>query len=446
VALPQVTSSDAVWAAVDEYDEIGGHAFHEKYGFGPSDAYLIRARGRLYDSKAILAAAQGYEDATLGAAANEFSGGGQVRRRLKHLGFDVIVDRRCGDLLKLVPRIRTSSDDGSQRVYKPLLLLDALGRAARGEARLLPFTVYEDSLEALLAEVARSHGDAAIANAWWRLPGDELWEVAAQDRSILRPAGERAGAGPPSMGELRTQVGGLPEPFYSALREVPELAPTATHLLLDRFFGGLAPEQKTALLAIAGATDPIPTGIAEDIHLVVKWITSYEPETIGRHREIVDKRGAVWWGVFSRNERTVLAEQWLQQLREQLAEGRETCIFISGDSCWRTRLHQIETNRELVDPELIPNYYARVAAEPPRCPGSSHKPTDRSHTYKTACLVGGPNRELRASNSRWLPLGSSPRRGWKDASPLAADATCADGRRHSQLRLHSDPRLEHGAT
>jgi hypothetical protein len=45
VALPQVSDQAAVWAAIDEYDEIGGRAFHEKYGFGPSDEYLVSARG-----------------------------------------------------------------------------------------------------------------------------------------------------------------------------------------------------------------------------------------------------------------------------------------------------------------------------------------------------------------------------------------------------------------
>jgi hypothetical protein len=123
VAFPQVTEPQAVWAAIDEYDRLGAHAFHEKYGFGPADEYFVPARGRLYDSKAILAAAQAYEHPNLGPARNEFSGGAEVQRRLSRLGFTMRRDRRCGDFLKLLPGLRVGGKDSSIRVSKPLLLL-----------------------------------------------------------------------------------------------------------------------------------------------------------------------------------------------------------------------------------------------------------------------------------------------------------------------------------
>lgn len=359
MAIPSVTQPSAVWAAIDEYDRLGGRGFHEKYGFGPADEYFVSARGRLYDSKAILAAAQGYEDQVLGPAPNDFSGGGQVQRRLERLGFDVIVDRRSGDLLKLLPAIRVARDGGSERVYKPLLLLVALGRVASGEPRLAPFGTYEEVLEPLLERLSDGHGVAAVQNAWWRLPRDNLWEIWSDSGTVVRAAGEPAGTGPstPAISELRSQTGGVPQRFHDALREVPALPATAAHVLVDRFFGDRTAEEKESLLSLASVSRAArPTD--SDIHLVVKWAARHEPETIARHQEVIDRHGAVWWALFSQStEQWQVAQHWLDQLRAQIAAGRETFVFISGPSYRKSRLHQVETDRDQVDPDLLPSYY-----------------------------------------------------------------------------------------
>ena len=313
-----MSDPNAVWAAIDEYDRIGSHAFHEKYRFGPADVYLVRARGRLYDSKAILAAAQGYENPALQAATNDFSGGGQVRRRLQRLGFEVLLDRRCGDFLKLIARIRTARGDNSQRVYKPLLLLCALGRAAHQDARLLPFKSYEEELEPLLLRFADGHGDAAVANAWWRVPGDGLWEVVSDSGAVVRRAGERAASGLPSSGDLHTQVGGFPENFYNALLEVSELGATAANLLVDRYFPNAGSGDHEFLLELAGADHESRNAGQEDIHLIVKWRKSYEPATIAKHQEVVERQGAVWWAIFNQSEEQKVGREWLDHVRANL--------------------------------------------------------------------------------------------------------------------------------
>ncbi len=364
MATPKVTQESAVWQAIDEYDQVGGRAFHEKYGFGPADEYLLSARGRLYDSKAILAVAQGYEDEGLGPAGNgEFSGGVPVRHRLEGLGFDVIVDRRCGDFLKLLPAIRTASDRGSERVYKPLLLLVAIGRAASGQPRVAPFDVYGGSLEALLEQFAAGHGDAAFENAWWRLPGDGLWEVRSGSSQLVRAAGDRARTSPPAQSELRSQSGGLPERFYDALREVAALPATAANVLLERFFPDLAPDERQSLISLA-VGNGAGTVADLDIHLVVKWSPRYAPDTIAKHQEVVEQHGAVWWALFRQGEEPrQVAQRWVDQLRVQIEAGRDTFVFVSGETCWRTRLHEVETDIEQVDPELIPTYYAQVPGQ-----------------------------------------------------------------------------------
>ena len=50
MALGDLTSRDAVFAAVEEFDSLGREAFLEKYGFGRSREYFLKLNGRLYDS------------------------------------------------------------------------------------------------------------------------------------------------------------------------------------------------------------------------------------------------------------------------------------------------------------------------------------------------------------------------------------------------------------
>lgn len=84
----------AVQAAMAEFDRVGRSYFLEKYGFGKSREYMLRdpSTGKLYDSKAIIGAAYGYEfpgEGSLKAA--DFSGGeATVERLLTALGFQVV--------------------------------------------------------------------------------------------------------------------------------------------------------------------------------------------------------------------------------------------------------------------------------------------------------------------------------------------------------------------
>ncbi|HEY0601854.1 MAG TPA: hypothetical protein VGD58_03030 [Herpetosiphonaceae bacterium] len=97
MALTDLTSSDAVLRAVEEYDEIGQDAFLTKYGFGRAREFFLEHNGKLYDSKAIVGAAHGYQfphEGPLGA--RSFSGGeATVQRKLEDLGFTVrVIDKR----------------------------------------------------------------------------------------------------------------------------------------------------------------------------------------------------------------------------------------------------------------------------------------------------------------------------------------------------------------
>src|SRR5690349_13507559 len=97
MSLSDLTSSRAVDQALDEFDQLGRDAFLAKYGFGQPREYFVRRGSHLYDSKAIVGAAFGYQHPDRGALRpDEFSGGETtVQAKLEELGFDVVVVRRA---------------------------------------------------------------------------------------------------------------------------------------------------------------------------------------------------------------------------------------------------------------------------------------------------------------------------------------------------------------
>ena len=91
MALADLTSSNAVLRAVEEFDRIGQQAFLTKYGFGRAREYFLYYNGNLYDSKAIVGAAHGFQYPSQGPLGpHDFSGGERtVQRKLEDLGFEV---------------------------------------------------------------------------------------------------------------------------------------------------------------------------------------------------------------------------------------------------------------------------------------------------------------------------------------------------------------------
>ena len=93
MSLTDLTDPDAVRRAVAEHDQLGRDRFLALYRFSPARAYFLELGGRLYDSKAVVAAAHGYQHPSAGPLrADEFSGGQRtVQRKLEQLGFRVAV-------------------------------------------------------------------------------------------------------------------------------------------------------------------------------------------------------------------------------------------------------------------------------------------------------------------------------------------------------------------
>ena len=63
-----------VLSAIREHDQLGADEFRNKYGFTATRDYVLKERGKSYDSKAILGVAHRYATGTP-ARSEEFSGG-----------------------------------------------------------------------------------------------------------------------------------------------------------------------------------------------------------------------------------------------------------------------------------------------------------------------------------------------------------------------------------
>src|SRR5262245_823275 len=89
--LGDLTSREAVLAAIQECDTLGREAFLHKYGFGEARDYFLLHEGRAYDSKAIVGVAHGIQHPAKGPLRpSDFSGGdATVRKKLESLGFDL---------------------------------------------------------------------------------------------------------------------------------------------------------------------------------------------------------------------------------------------------------------------------------------------------------------------------------------------------------------------
>ena len=94
MAVNDVTR-ESVLTAMQEFDGLGRDQFLERYGFGPAREYFVAEGGRLYDSKALVGVAHGFEPGRRPLTPAEFSGGERtVGAHLGRLGFRVTREGR----------------------------------------------------------------------------------------------------------------------------------------------------------------------------------------------------------------------------------------------------------------------------------------------------------------------------------------------------------------
>ena len=151
--------------------------------------------------------------------------------------------------------------------HKPLLLLWAMGRAARGEDRLVSFGEVEEPLTGLLRHFGPPRRAYHPEFPFRYLATDGLWEVphvSSWGKKHLRDQGV---------------AGGLPEPLYRLLASDPTGARLAARRLLDEHFPASMHQhilEAVGLWGIAEAEDRVSHRPRRDPRFREAVLTAYE--------------------------------------------------------------------------------------------------------------------------------------------------------------------------
>ncbi|SFG89871.1 HNH endonuclease signature motif containing protein [Streptomyces mirabilis] len=254
MALTDITRIE-VEKAIEECDRLGRDAFLNSYGFRHARRYLLVQEGKHYDSKAIVGAAHGFLPDERPLAAKDFSGGAEhAARLLRDLGFDIVEELQMStlthdELIHRVINLKVNRSSGRRALYKPIALLWAMGRALRGEPRLLPWSETEEALKALLQRHGmrgeRLRPDYPVASLYH----DGLWTLHAYADAVTTAHGDAEvlrwfGTNQP--------LGGLAEPVYDLFRHSAVTSLAVIDELLGTFFEDLDP---APLLADVGLDD-----------------------------------------------------------------------------------------------------------------------------------------------------------------------------------------------
>ena len=134
------------------------------------------------------------------------------------------------DFLRALQHLNVWKRGDERAPHKPLLLLAALGRLSRGEARLVSFRELEAPLRELLQRFGPPRKIVHPHFPFWHLTSDGLWEIPeGQDL-----ASRKSSTPPPTV--LRRLAGGFPAAVDRVLRNDPELVEVAVvHLLAAHF-------------------------------------------------------------------------------------------------------------------------------------------------------------------------------------------------------------------
>ena len=140
------------------------------------------------------------------------------------------------EVLDAFENIRRAQRAGAYAPHKPALILLALARVQRGEARLVEFTDIDEPLKQLLVEFGPSSAAKSRHYPFWHLATDghgALWDLSGPRDILKRPA-----SATPSLGELRDQhvEGGFPIDIDEALRRIPGLLQAVGSRVLNSYF------------------------------------------------------------------------------------------------------------------------------------------------------------------------------------------------------------------
>src|SRR4051812_42094938 len=91
------------------------------------------------------------------------------------------------EILKAFDGIRVWQRGDRRAPHKPLLILLALGRLARGEKPSVEFSEIEEKLGRLLEEFGPSGSNMSRNYPFWHLKTDGLWHLTGPNEILSRP-------------------------------------------------------------------------------------------------------------------------------------------------------------------------------------------------------------------------------------------------------------------
>jgi putative restriction endonuclease len=159
--------------------------------------------------------------------------------------------------IALFEGLRRAQNNGRYAPHKPLLVLLALARIQRGDARLVPFAEVDKPLQDLLTEFGPSGAAKSRHYPYWHLDR-ALWQVNGPATLVNRALGAT-----PNLSELQqdgVQAGFAPE-VDAALRAQPDLLVRVAQRVLDAYF---PPTLHADIAAVVGLDLSPPTPEVRD--------------------------------------------------------------------------------------------------------------------------------------------------------------------------------------
>ena len=396
-SIYDLSEQSAVESALDEFDRLGREPFLEKYGFGRARRYMVVRNEKLYDSKAIAGAAFGYQYPEQGPlTSKDFSGGeGAAKPILERLGFEVA---------RLDPPNEENAANQSGGDELGGLFQEALdelaartpGAGQTFEAAANLKQLIEVDIPARLQahlrtarEARGSIGMGMVADVPWvalfsrdgansAKQGYYLVYLFATDGSrvylSLNQGTENLHGGTAAMLKRALDLRDVAGEQEGLLTEI-DLASTnqrpkryeAGNAFAFCYENGSVPRDDELLSnldrLIAIISQVEASGLKfdpelEPLHLLFKWNTSREPNTISRHKQVADEQGSVWWGRFGTVASPGMGAGHLADLRHQLEDEVPTYAFLyRRGEIWRTKLLEISNDASAVDVGRLPTYY-----------------------------------------------------------------------------------------
>ena len=155
-------------------------------------------------------------------------------------------------ILERFETLRQWGSRGERSPHKPLLVLYAIGKLLRGEARLISFADdIEENLKALLKEFGPKRKTYYSHFPFWRLQNDGVWKVTDADNIRLTDSGDAY------VTDLRESdvSGGFHETISEQLQQDSELTSQIIQFLLDAHFDQVL---HSDILQAVGIAYPLP--------------------------------------------------------------------------------------------------------------------------------------------------------------------------------------------